>query len=190
MCVKPLCLLMSTQCLTCSLRKILFSVNLFVNLFVRQVCSFRLECFERHVKWLFEFNSWSTALWCMCTYKFYSCSHFLCVTVWEILNLLQCLLSCNSKTLQLSVFAVRQFEVEHMLQHVFLFCSFAHNLPCSRFVNCCMNLCKILLCICQLWFSCSSSHLTSIIQFVCPICWLSRIIAQRTFTDIDFYRSF
>ena len=102
MCVRPLCLLMSAQCLTCSLRKILFSVNLFVNLFVRQVCSFRLEHFKRHIKWLFEFNSWSAALWCMHTCNFYSCSHFLHVTVWEILNLLQHSLSHNSKILQLS----------------------------------------------------------------------------------------
>ena len=56
---------MSAQCLTCSLRKILFSVNLFVNLFIRKVCSFRSEHFARHFKWLFEFNSWSTALQCI-----------------------------------------------------------------------------------------------------------------------------
>jgi len=56
---------MSAWCLTCSLRKILFSVNLFVNLFIRKVCSFRSEHFARHFKWLFEFNSWSTALQCI-----------------------------------------------------------------------------------------------------------------------------
>ena len=94
------------------------------------------------------------------------------------------------KSTALPVFAVRQFEVEHMSQHVFLFYLFAHNLLCSRFVNCYLKLCKILLCICQPWFSCSSSYLTLTFQLICPICWLSCDFAQRHLQGFIFVRVF
>ena len=63
----------------------------------------------------------------------------------------------NSKPV--SAFAVRQFEVEQMSWCIFYFYLFAHNLLHIWIVNDCLNLCKILLCICQLQFCCSSSHL-------------------------------
>jgi len=135
---------MSAQCLTCSLRKILFSVNLFVNLFIRQVCSFRLEHFARHFTWLFEFNSWSAASQCIAqlqilfVFSFSVCHSLRNSKVVAALAVVQLK---NSKPV--SVFAVRQFEVEQMSQHMLLFHLFAHNLLCSWIVNDCLNFCLI-----------------------------------------------
>ena len=152
MCVKPLCLLMSAQCLTCSLRKILFSVNLFVNLFIRQVCSFRLECFKRHFKWLFEFNSWSAALQCIAQLQIsfvfsFSACHSLrnskVVTVFTVMQLK------NSKPV--SVFAVRQFEVEQMLQ-----CTFNFIFICLCTIYCAIEL-WLIIWICAKFYSASAN---------------------------------
>ena len=68
--------------------------------------------------------------------KFYLCSHFLHVTVWEILKLLQCLLSCNSKTLQLS---------QHLLLDS-LKLNMHHNV-CFYFICLCTIYCAF-----DLWF--------------------------------------
>jgi len=142
---------MLSQCLTCSLRKILFSVNLFVNLFIRKVCSFRSEHFARHFKWLFEFNSWSTALQCIVQLQIlfafsFSVCHSLrnskVVTVFTVTQLE------NSKPV--SAFAVRQFEVEHTLWCVFLFCSL-----CT--IHCTVKLWMIIW-ICVKFYSASSNY--------------------------------
>jgi len=140
---------MLSQCLTCSLRKILFSVNLFVNLFIRKVCSFRSEHFARHFKWLFEFNSWSTALQCIVQLQILFAFSF------SVCHSLR-----NSKVV--TAFTVVQLKNS---KSVTAFCLTGWgwtNIKTNVFVNLCTFYCAVKLCmivwICAKFYSASANY--------------------------------